>query len=191
MQLFHDKTRTCSVPPPDQSSRSSSLYYKDLVNKLPAVSSLVPCNDNAEKGLRDGIRAVIQIVLFYHMRCAECLDIKFKDMIKPSLFLVHGKKRSNDYTVHLPIGRCNEDLVRQGPGETLLFPFTYNSIWRGMVNAGMSIAVTSRVKRIVTHRARYELAAKLELLNERASITPLLRHKSEKSKEYYINVVGQ
>ena len=187
--MFAQNPRFCSVPTPDQASRRNTLYYKDLVSGLPAVSDLVPCNKNAERGLYDGARVVIILIIMNHMRCAECLEIKFKDMIRPFMFLVRGKKKSNDYSIHIPLGGNNLKTVLTGDKDARLFPFTYNSIWRAMCTAGMSVAVTSRVKRIVTHRARYELSDKLAELNRRASITPLLRHKSQKSKFYYEGVM--
>lgn len=107
------------------------------------------------------------------------------------MFLVHGKKRSHDYMIHIPFGDDNLKLVQATPGKTLLFPYTYNSVWRAMCRAGMSVAVTTRVNRIVTHRARYELADKLRELDERNSITPLLHHKSSKSKYHYVGVMGK
>ena len=188
--MFAQNPRNCSVPTPDQASRSSTLDYKAMGEGLPAVSDLVPCNKNAERGLYAGTRIVIQLVIMNHMRCSECLEIKFKDMIRPFMFLVRGKKKSNDYSIHIPLGGGNLNTILTGDNSALVFPFSYNSIWRAMCRAGMSVAVTSRVKNIVTHRARYELSDKLEELNARASITPLLRHKSKNSKTYYSGVMG-
>lgn len=190
MTLFSGKPRNCTVTAPDQLVGSESIVYLPVANQLPAIHSFVPCNKNAERYLNSGIRVVIQLVLMYHMRCAECLDIRYRDMYRPFMFFVGGKKSSRDYSIHIPLGHANLSTVLKYKDSTRLFPYAYNTIWRAMVNAGMSVGVTSRVNRIVTHRGRYDVADKLVELNKRASITPLLRHKSDKSKAHYVGVLG-
>jgi len=119
------------------------------------------------------------------MRVSECLDLCAKDEIKPTIFLVRAKKKGVNYTIHIPISDRNRNVLNVFiPGQRL-FPFDYHYVWRSMVKAGMSLRVTTRVNRVVTHRGRFDLAGKLVQLNERDNITPLLHHRSKKSQQYY------
>lgn len=175
-----------SVTSPLEVAVNSTLYYLSLAGQLPSVKSLVGGRENSEMVLFPGVRVVIQLILLYHMRVSECLDLCAKDEIKPTLFLVRAKKRGAAYSIHIPIDSRNRTALDGfSPGQRL-FPFDYHYIWRSMVKAGMSLSVRTRVNRIVTHRGRYDLAEKLVILNERSNITPLLHHKSKKSMEYYL-----
>lgn len=189
MPWFNQHSRTCSAPSPFQASLNNTLDYLHLVNELPPIQNLVRCNPVPFSTLRPAAQAVILLVLYNSMRCQELLNIKVKDEVKPSLFLVHGLKKSHSYTVHIPITGHNRKLLDSCLGDLNLFPFDYHFIWRSMCRAGLPLSISTRVNRMVTHRARYELASKLELLNERSNITSLLRHKSKKTKSYYLGVL--
>lgn len=178
--------RNSSATPPLQVACNTTLYYLELGSRLPSVKSMVGTSDNAEMVLNPGVRVVIQLVLMYHMRVSECLDVCARDEIKPTIFLIRAKKRGANYTIHIPVGDRNRTILDHFTPGQLLFPFSYHKIWRSMVAAGMSMRVTTRVNRIVTHRGRFDLAEKLVKLNETSNITPLLHHKSPKSMDYYL-----
>lgn len=185
MQNRH-KISTLSVPSPLNLGRNTTLFYLDVCNQLPSVRELVGSVDNSEMVLYPGVRACIQLVLMNHMRVSECLDIFAKDEIRPSLFLVRAKKNGFNYTIHIPIDGRNRKILSSMLPCTRLFPFSYHFVWYSMVKAGMGLSVSTRVNRVVTHRGRYDLAEKLVQLNEKENITPLLHHKSKKSKFFYL-----
>lgn len=178
--------RNSSVSPPLDVALNTTLYYLELGNSLPSVKSIVGTKDNAETVLNPGVRVVIQLVLLYNMRVSECLELRAVDEIKPTIFFVRAKKGGANYTIHIPISDRNRKALAAFRPLQLILPFSYHTIWSSMVKAGMSMRVTTRVNRIVTHRGRFDLAAKLVKLNERSAITPLLHHKSAKSLEYYL-----
>ncbi len=175
-----------SASSPLQVACNTTLYYLSLGRRLPTVKSMVGVENNAEYVLFPGVRLVIQLVLLYHMRVSECLEICAKDEIKPTLFFIRAKKKGANYTIHIPIDDRNRTLLDRFAPDQRLFPLSYHRIWRSMVSSGMSMRVSTRVNRIVTHRGRFDLAEKMVKLNERANITPLLHHKSAKSLEYYL-----
>lgn len=181
-----NKNRLRSVPSSLHLAGNTTLYYLSICNVLPSVRELVGSGENSETVLFPGVRLVIQLVLMNHMRISECLDICVQDEIKPSIFLVRAKKKGHNYSIHIPIDYRNRKVLNSLHPGAFLFPFSYHFVWRSMVKAGMSIRVSTRVNRIVTHRGRFDLAGKLIHLNQRENITPLLHHKSKKSKEFYI-----
>ncbi len=177
---------TVPAPAPLQPVRNSTLNFLELGYTLPSIKNLVHVNSDAEYTLNRGVRAAIQLTLLNNMRISECLNIKSNDEIKPSIFLVRAKKKGINYSIYIPISGSNRVLLDEQTTPFKLFPFTYHFIWYSMVKSGLSLRVSSRVNRVVTHRGRFDLAAKLEELNQRANITPLLHHKSKSSKKYYL-----
>ena len=184
--MVDQSLRALSASSPGKYVVNSALNFLDLGSCFPSVSELVGTQDNAEQVLSWGVRAVIRIVLFYHMRCTELLNVTKVDEIRDSLFLIPGLKRSHSYTIHLPISSCNRTALDSFSLDQPLFPFSYHTIWRKMSIAGMSLRVRSRINSIVTHRGRYDLAEKLERLNMREGITGCLHHKSKSSLNYYL-----
>lgn len=175
-----------SAPSLDKYAVNSALDYYQVGNCFPPVCESVGTKDNSESTLSWGVRSVIRIVLFYHMRCTELLLLTKIDEIRPSLFLIQGLKKSHSYTVHIPLSPANRTALKSFDIYQPLFPFSYHTIWRKMKTAGMGLRVSSRVNSIVTHRGRFDLADKLERLNLRAGITGCLHHKSESSLSYYL-----
>jgi integrase len=180
-----------SAPSPLQHARKSTLYFLAIGNALPAVSSLVKCNDNSEHCLFPGVRVAIQLIILNHMRVGELTQVKKCDEIRPSMFFIKGIKRSHSYSIHIPIDSRNRAILDSMPFSQLLFPFTYQYIYRSMLSAGMSYRVRSRVNRVVTHIGRFDLADKLHLMNLRSSVSSLLRHKSKSSASYYLPAEGE
>ena len=180
---------TRSASSPLQAARNTTLNYLAISEQLPPITELISCNPAAVSVLFPGVRVVIQLLLLNSMRCQELLNVTAGDELKPSMFLVYGLKRSYSYSVHIPITSSNTLALSLLPSDARLFPFSYHSIWRAMSNAGLGLNVLSRVNRLVTHRSRYELAAKLVQLNERSKVTPLLRHKSKRTRNYYCGVL--
>ena len=180
------QTHSSPVSSPLHASGNTTLYYLSICNQLPSVKSLVGTTENSEYTLFPGVRLVIQLVLMYHMRISEVLDIRVKDEVKPTVFLVRARKRGVNYCIHIPVDSRNRSILLScDPGQRL-FPFSYHWVWRCMVRAGMSMRVTTRVNRVVTHRGRFDLAGKLQRLNDISNITPLLHHKSTKTRDYYL-----
>jgi len=178
--------RAFYAPAPLQTASNSTLNYLAVSNRLPGIGEVALCPEGAEKCLCPGHRVVIQIILAYSMRSAELLRLTMRDMLKPTVFLVKGAKRSYAYTIMIPFSDDEmKALVKIGIDEPI-FPFTYHQIWRGMKRAGMSVSVKGRINDIVTHRGRYDLADKMQELNLVSDIQGCLRHKSGKSKDYYL-----
>lgn len=186
MASYPSAIRNSFASSPLQFARNTTLYYLSICNQLPSVKSLVGTHDNSEYTLYPGVRLVIQLVLMYHMRISECLDIRVKDEVKPTIFLVRARKRGVNYSIHIPIDDRNRAILLDSEPSKLLFPFSYHWVWRCMVRAGMSMRVTNRINRVVTHRGRFDLAGKLQQLNDISNITPLLHHKSSKTRDYYL-----
>lgn len=186
MSCAINKPRYRSIPSPLLAARNTTLYYNSISTGLPTVSSIVGSEENSEMCLNPGVRLVIQLILMNHMRISELLELCPGDEIKPSMFLVRAKKKGYNYSIHIPIDERNRYILGRMHPSQCLFPFSYSFVWRGMVKAGMSLRVTTRVNRVVTHRGRFDLATKLNQLNEKENITPLLHHRSAKSKQYYL-----
>lgn len=179
----------CSASSPLHSAGKSTMNYYDIRNSLPPVQEVVNCNPVPFQVMNPGVQVVVLLVLVNSMRCQELLNICVGDEIKPSLFLVHGLKRSYSYAISIPISPANRAALGGMNAQERLFPYTYHFVWRSMCRAGLGLSVVTRVNRVVTHRGRYDLAEKLNELNERSEITPLLHHKSKRSKQHYLGVL--
>ncbi len=174
------------APSPLQFARNTTLNYYELGNALPSVSSVVGCELGPEMSLSPLMRAVVRLCISNSMRISETLAIRRIDECSPSMFAVRGKKKSFSYTVQVPISPINRTALDSFEPQQLLFPCTYHALWAAMVRVGMSLRVTSRVNRIVTHRGRYSVAQKLAELNRREDIQGTLHHRSPKSTQYYL-----
>lgn len=181
--LFNNST--CFAPSPLQPACNSTLNYYRIKKCLPSISEIVNCNPLPVSCLNNAVYVVIQLVLLNSMRCSELLNITVNDLLKPSIFLVRGLKKSYSYSITIPMDRLNQKILSVMPKGTRLFPFTYTKVYRSMKAAGLGIDIPTRINQAVTHRSRYELASKLSLLNERENVTPLLHHKSPRTKEFY------
>jgi hypothetical protein len=179
------QTRSYSVPSPLDTAVNSALHYYDISQALPSVKSILGTTDNSEYCLSPIVRAVLQLVLVYHMRIGELLSITAGDEIIPSSFLVRALKGSTDYTIFIPLSARNRMLLDTFHPSHILFPVTYHTVWRQITNAGCGMRLRWRLNRSVTHSGRYKLAEKLTHLNERSRIGPLLHHKTITSSEYY------
>lgn len=165
---------------------NTTLYYCSISNNLPSVSDLVGLRNNSEYCLHPGIRLTIQLCLMYSMRIGETLAITPACEVKPSVFLCRALKRGHAYTISIPIDARNRQILsRMHPSQKIL-PFAYHTVWRSMVRTGMSLRVTGRLNRAVTHMGRFKLAEKLAQLNEIDAVTSVLHHRASTSREYYL-----
>lgn len=178
--------RTISGPAPDISACKYPVDYNSTNALLPPLSTVIKAIPAAVGMLHPGLQVVIKLIILNAMRASECLGITARDQVKPSMFLVHGRKRSHDYLIHIPLSPASQAVLKQAPGKTPLFPWTYLQLYRAMVRVGCSQSVFSRVNDVVTHQGRYTLAEKLIALNEQDAVSPLLHHKAKSSAGYYI-----
>jgi hypothetical protein len=186
MAFSSSSTCSSSVPAPLHSACNNTLYYYSISTLLPAVEDLCCMPPGSAFGLPPGIRVVLQLTFLYCSRISEILNINSDDELRPSLFLVKGKKRSADYTVHIPIDGVNRTAISSSAVPFKLFPFTYMQVYRAALRSGLSIAVEGRRNLAVTHRSRYELARSVSELNKVTSLQDILRHRSPASQGFYL-----
>lgn len=175
---------------PLQNSVNTTLDYLPLLSRLPDLQNLLPCKQAAVSRLSVHNRAILTLVSLYNMRVSELLSLTIGSMIKPSVFLVQALKHSFAYTVMIPLSpEETESLLVRGR-DTKLFPYTYHSLWLAMKRTGLSWSVEFRANQIVTHKSRYDLAAKLSLLDRMNDIQGCLHHRSPASTDYYVRSGG-
>jgi hypothetical protein len=189
--IFTKHVPNPSAPSPLVSACKYSLIYSAVNQLLPPVRDLCKVNEVPFGCMHPGVQVVVKLVLLNSMRCTELLLIRVKDEIKPTMFLARGLKRSSSYLVHIPIDPGSRSLLSSLPGSQALFPWTYIQVYRAMIAAGLALNIVSRVNQIVTHRGRYDLADKLQALNDLPSLQPLLHHKSAASASYYVGVLDR
>jgi hypothetical protein len=190
MDSCFQKPRTLPGLAPLHFACNNTLYYYTINHALPAIDTIIKTNPVPFSCLSHGVQVIIKLVLLNSMRVTELLQITSSDEIKPSMFISRGLKKSNSYLVHIPIDPYNRRILDKLPERTPLFQWSYNQVYRAMCNAGLPLCITTRVNRCVTHRGRYDLAQKLEALNDTANVTPLLHHKSSTSAAYYLRAFG-
>lgn len=183
------KLRNRSAPSPDDSAVKYTLDYLFLREELRFFFLFFRTSGISFFYLFPGFQVFFFILFHNSMRASELLAVTAGDELSPSLFLVRGRKRSRGYTVTIPITGVNRLAVDGMPASQRLFPWDYHTIWRAGKRSDIAVNVPGRKTQIVTHKGRYILANALQERGKSDEITSLLRHKSAKSKNYYIGVL--
>lgn len=174
-----------SVPSPLRPGSNSTLFYYDIRNRLPTLESCLDSHGGRPELLNPGILTLYTLVTINAMRISEALALRGGDEYTPTMWAVKGLKHSRDYTIHIPISKRNRTILENGGESFVLFPFTYQRVWRNLVTAGLSVLLPGHKHRTVTHRGRFNLVSQLNKPGNDTNVSDLLRHNNPKSKRYY------
>ncbi len=174
-----------SVPSPLRPGSNSTLFYYDLVNRLPPLESCLNTHGAQYQSLNPGILALFTLSSLNAMRISETLAITKGDEYIPTMFQIPGRKGSRDYSVHIPISTRNRAVLNSWNSSIVLFPYNYKRVWDSLIRVGLSVKLPRHSNRTVTHQGRFNLVAKVKYTAKQTNLSDLLRHNSDKSLRYY------
>lgn len=165
---------------------NNTVYYYIPKTPFPALSVLLGRSLPLENTLNPYLRVCLQVCILHGARIGELLKATTKDIIGPDLLLIHGEKKSRDYTMYLPgLVQCFERPIESGQ-VVRIFPFDYLQVWRKARGIGMVNYLPGRKNAIVTHTGRYQLAKTLTRVGTESAASDVLRHRSPDTIKYYL-----
>ena len=185
--LGGDMAGTHSVTTPLQSGRNSALFYYLPVAGQVLRSFLIGMGQQKSFGLSPVVASALAVGFLYNLRIAETLSLNVRCLIGCDRAVFSAVKGSRAGVLWLP-GVDEQLLPHVGPGSSLpLFPVSYKKVWTQAKREGFNLAVPGHSNRAVTHISRYLTAAKVAAQFNTSTASDVLRHRSAKSVEYYLN----
>lgn len=177
--------RTPSVLSGLHKACNTTLYFYRGNSVLPDIKDILDRSDIHIDLLPLICKVTIQVCLLYYCRIQELLNTTISDIIYPDRVLLKGLKKSLDYIIYLP-GLSNQiDKWEHKNNMTMLFPITYNKLYRSLLKAGIGKKINNSNNKKRLHIARYDIINKLTGRVSDLNASSILRHRSRSSLQYY------
>ena len=139
----------------------------------------------SNNSIPDSLKRFIYLQSISGARVSEILNIKYTDIISPTILRIKGLKHSNDRLIHIDryseyFGFCKRNMIH--PFGTLNRFYVY----REYKKIGFIVSFLDSNKKAVTHSFRYKYIKNLKDNNVEISlIQKEIGHKTQKTTENY------
>lgn len=174
------------VPSPLPSVRSSSVDYFSLCSRLgdPSIVLGVPLERTAS--MSPVCRAALVICISNGMRIGEVLSLRFRDCVAPGIYAAKALKKGRAFLVGVPLTAAEQQAQVAIGADRLIFPCTYQQVYRAAIKAGVRVHIAGRSNASVTHTGRYRIAQRLAEQGDLFKVSDILHHQNAATKEYYL-----
>lgn len=177
--------RTHSESAPFNRARNTTLYFYRGNTILPDIKDILDRRDIHINLLPLICQVPIQVCLLYYCRIQELLNTTISDVLYPDRVLLKGLKKSSDYIIYLPDLSRQIDQWEHKNNMTMLFPVSYNKLYRSIVRAGIGKKINGSSNKKRLHIGRYDIINKLTGRVTDLNASSILRHRSRSSLQYY------
>ena len=181
--------RSNSVSAPIITACNTPEFYYSPASPLPSLSSLIGRSLAEEHLINPHIKTVLQLCLLYGCRIKELLSTTKADVFPIDRLFIKAEKGSRSYFIFLP-GISEQISKFPGlPESAPLFPFNYMRVYRVAVRIGLYCFFAGSKNRSVTHLGRHILAQSVNRLAGEKAASDALRHRADRSIQYYLKEV--
>ena len=179
-----------SVISPLSLALNNTPYYAALNSILPSLEALSGRRVGSHMLDQCEINTIARILCLYNMRASEALSINIKNHIGAGRVVVKGLKGSGDYIVWIPYLHDIIDSHKLNGQDIAITNSTYRQLYDYLKQKGFDQNVGNKNTKACTHSSRYSTAGLVSQFVGRDSVTDILRHRSKRTKSYYLKEKG-